>query len=172
MKRTNRGKDWPFVTALGAQMLEAQDARGWLHIFDENLLRTFGRASPAPAELLKRRPLLQLAVANDSRLHAALYAEVQFWHELDRVRLRIYEKAVRPYMVAVRKERVPAGTALGTQHKVRLRCAESHLPTNPVQDYGVERMIAEAREALADMVQPSALAWLPEVREQFKLLTA
>jgi hypothetical protein len=32
MKRTNRGKDWPFITALGAQMLEGQDARGWLHI--------------------------------------------------------------------------------------------------------------------------------------------
>jgi hypothetical protein len=171
MKRTNRGKDWPFVTALGAQMLEAQDARGWLHIYDENLLRTFGRASPAPAELLKRRPLLQLAVTNDPRLHATLYAEVQFWHELDRARLRIYEKAVRPYMVAVRKERVPAGTALANQHKIRVRCAESHLPTSPLQDYGIERMIAEAREALVDMVQPSALAWLPDVRDQFTLLT-
>ncbi len=172
MKRTNRGKDWPFVTALGAQMLEAQDARGWLHIYDEKLLRTFGRASPASAELLRRRPLLQLAVANDSRLHAVLYAEVQFWHELDRARLHIYEKAARPYMVAVRKERVPAATALATQHEIRVRCAENHLPTNPLQNYGIERMIAEAREALGDMVQPSALAWLPDVRDQFRLLTA
>ena len=111
-------------------------------------------------------------MANDSRLHAVLYAEVQFWHELDRARLRIYEKAVRPYMVAVRKERVPARTALATQHEIRVRCAENHLPTNPLQDYGIERMIAEARKALGDMVQPSALAWLPDVRDQFKLLTA
>jgi hypothetical protein len=172
MKRTNRGKDWPFVTALGAQMLEAHDARGWLHIYDENLLRTFGKATPVPAELLKRRPLLDLAVANDARLHAALYAEVQFWHELDRARLRIYEKAVRPYLVAVRKARVPAGTALATQHELRVRCAENHLPMNPLQDYGIEQMIAEAREALGQMVQPSALAWLPDVREHFTLVKA
>jgi hypothetical protein len=172
MKRTNRGKDWPFVTALGAQMLEAQDARGWLHIYDEDLLRTFGGASPAPAELLKRRPILELAVANDPRLRAVLHAEVQFWHELDRARLRIYEKAVRPYMMAVKKSRVPATTALATQHDIRVRCAENHLPTNPLHAYGIERMIAEAREALGEIVQPSTLAWLPDVREQFRIVTA
>ena len=172
MKRTNRGKDWPFVTALGAHMLEAKDARGWLHIYDENLLRTFGEVSPAPAEMLKRRPILGLAVANDSRLHAALYAEVQFWHELDRARLRIYEKAVRPYLTAVKKAQVPAGAALATQHEIRVRCAENHLPTNPLHDYGIEQMIAEAREALGEMVQPSTLAWLPYVCEQFRVGTA
>ena len=172
MKRTNRERDWPFVTALGAQMLEVQDARGWLHIYDENLLRTFGGVSPAPAELLKRRPLLALAAANDARLHAALYAEVQFWHELDRARLRIYEKAVRPYLMAVKKARVPTVAALATQHAIRVRCAENHLPTNPLNDYGIERMIAEAREALGQIVQPSALAWLPDVREQFRIVAA
>jgi hypothetical protein len=104
MKRTNRDKDWPFVTALGAQMLEAEDARGWLHIYDEDLLRTFGEASTASPDLRKKRPILELAAANDPRLRAALFAEIQFWHELDRARLRIYEKAVRPYMMAVKKE--------------------------------------------------------------------
>jgi hypothetical protein len=164
---SNRGKDWRFVTALGAH-----DARGWLHIYDENLLRTFGGISPAPAELLKRRPLLGLAAANDSRLHAVLYAEVQFWHELDRARLHIYEKAVRPYRMAVKKARVPAGTALATQHEVRVRCPENHLPPTPLHDYGIERMIAEAREALGQIVQPSALAWLPDVHEQFRIVTS
>ena len=172
MKRTNRGKDWPFVTALGAHMLEAKDARGWLHIYDENLLRTFGEVSPAPAEMLKRRPILGLAVANDSRLHAALYAEVQFWHELDRARLRIYEKAVRPYLMAVKKAHVPAGAVLATQHEIRVRCAENHLPTNPLHDYGIDQMISDARAALGEMVQPSTLAWLPDVCEQFKVGTA
>lgn len=38
MKRTNRERDWPYATALGAQMIEAWDARGWLHIFDADLL--------------------------------------------------------------------------------------------------------------------------------------
>jgi hypothetical protein len=172
MKRTNRGKDWPFVTALGAQMLEAQDARGWLHIYDENLLRTFAVASPAPAELLKRRPILELAATHDSRLRAALHAEVQFWHELDRTRLRVYEKAVRPYLMAVKKAHVPTGATLATQHKIRVQCAENNLPTNPLHDYGIERMIAEARQALGEMVQPSTLAWLPDAREQFKMVAA
>jgi hypothetical protein len=61
---------------------------------------------------------------------------------------------------------------LATQHEIRVRCAENHLPTNPLQAYGIERMIAEAREALGEMVQPSTLAWLPDVREQFRIVTA
>jgi hypothetical protein len=168
MKRTNREKDWPFVTARGAQMLAAQDPRGWLHIYDENLLRTFGGISTVPAELVKRRPILELALAGDARLHAALHAEIQFWHELDRARLRIYEKAVRPYMTAVRKARPPAGTTLAVQHQIRVQCAENHLPPNPLRDYGVERMIADARLALDEIMQASILAWLPDVREHFR----
>jgi len=169
MKRTNRDKDWPFVTALGAQMIERRDMRGWLHIYDEGLLRTFSRAEAAPGQLLRQRPLLELAATNDSRLHAALHAEIQFWHELDRVRLCIYERAVRPYLLAVKKSRLPAGTALLAQHELRVCCAEKHLAVNPLQDYGVERVIAEARDALAQMVHPSALAWLPDVREHVRV---
>ena len=33
-------------------------------------------------------------------------------------------------------------------------------------------MIAEAREALGEMVQLSTLAWLPDVREHFRVVTA
>ena len=54
----------------------------------------------------------------------------------------------------------------------RRPCAENHLPTNPLHDYGIERMIAEAREALGEMVQLSTLAWLPDVREHFRVVTA
>ena len=149
--------------------MEAQDERGWLHIYDEDLLRTFGGVSPAPVDLLKRRPILKLAVANEPGLRAALHAEIQYWHELDRVRLRIYEKAVRPYLSAVRKARIPEDAVLAVQHAIRVRCAESHLPTAPLQDHGIERMIEEAREAVAQIVHPSALAWLPDVREHFRM---
>lgn len=74
--------------------------------------------------------------------------------------------------MAVKKARVPAGTALVTQHEVRVQCAETYLSTNPLHDYGIERMIAEVREALGELVQPFALGWLPDVREQFKLAEA
>jgi hypothetical protein len=43
MKRTNRDKDWPSITALGVRLIEAGDPRGWLHIFDEGELREIER---------------------------------------------------------------------------------------------------------------------------------
>jgi hypothetical protein len=42
---------------------------------------------------------------------------------------------------------------------------------SPLKDYGVDRMISEAREALAQILLPAAMEWLPDVREYFKLLT-
>jgi hypothetical protein len=36
----------------------------------------------------------------------------------------------------------------------------------------VPRMISEARETLAQIINPAAMAWLPNVREHFKLLDA
>jgi hypothetical protein len=56
---------------------------------------------------------------------------------------------------------------LVSQHDIRVRCAEHFLPTNPLRDYRIERMIAEARMALEELVHPSTLAWLPDVREYF-----
>ena len=168
MKRTDRGKDWPFVTAIGAQLLAGRDPRGWLHVYDEGLLRTF-RAEASIPEALLRRPVLRLAAANDPRLRMALHAEVQFWQELDRARLRIYEHPLRSYMVAVRRASNKATGNLRSNHEVRVRCAEQHLPINPLRDYGVERMIRDAREALAQLVHPAALEWLPDVREHFKV---
>src|SRR5580692_11123406 len=89
MKRTNRDKDWPFVTALGTRMIEMGDERGWLHIYDEKLLRKFAEINQ-PGHLLKRRPVLTLAANSDPNLRAALRAEIEYWHELDRVRMSIY----------------------------------------------------------------------------------
>jgi hypothetical protein len=58
------------------------------------------------------------------------------------------------------------------QHDLRVRCAENHLPINPLRDYGIARMIAEAHDALARIVHPSAMAWLPDVREHFRMSAA
>jgi hypothetical protein len=55
------------------------------------------------------------------------------------------------------------------QHEARVRCAEKHLPLNPLVDYGVIRLIEHARTAVAGLVNPSALAWLPDVRQHFKV---
>jgi hypothetical protein len=171
MKRTNRDKDWPFVTALGARMIKMGDERGWLHIYDEKLLHKFAEAR-LPSRLIKRRPVLTLAANSDPNLRGALRAEIEYWHELDRVRMSIYENAVRRYMVEVRRSRLAPSAGLSAQHELRVRCAEKHLPMNPLRDYGLTRMISEAREALAQIINPAAMAWLPNVREHFKLLGA
>ncbi len=172
MKRTDRDKDWPFVTALGARMIEMGDERGWLHIYDEKLLRTLGDAKKPCAEFFKRRPVLELAANNEPNLRAALRAEIEYWRELDRVRLSIYQRAVRRYMVEVRKSRLPPNVGLPEQHDLRVRCAAKHLPLNPLRDYGVTRMISEARKSLAQIIHPAAMAWLPDVSEHFRLAAA
>ena len=46
MKRTNRLKDWPFATALGTHVLLEGDPRGWLHIFDEQILLDMAQNNP------------------------------------------------------------------------------------------------------------------------------
>ena len=60
MKRTNRARDWPFVTAIGAKLLKEREVRGWLHIYDHELLQVFRSESPVPSEVLEQRPVLQL----------------------------------------------------------------------------------------------------------------
>ena len=60
MKRTDREKDWPFATALGVQMLETGDRKGWLHIYEEEKLRIMMKERPLPGNLLSSRPVLRL----------------------------------------------------------------------------------------------------------------
>jgi hypothetical protein len=43
---------------------------------------------------------------------------------------------------------------------------------NPLRDYGLTRMISEARDALGQFINHAAMAWLPNVREHFRLLAA
>jgi hypothetical protein len=122
--------------------------------------------------LLEKRPILKLAADSDSRLRAALRTEIEYWRELDRARISIYENAVRRYTVEVRNSRLPLNVELSAQHELRVRCAEKHLPQNPMRDYGVARMISEARESLSQIINPAAMAWLPDVHEHFTLLAS
>jgi hypothetical protein len=72
MTRTNREKDWPFVTALGVKLLEVGDPRGWLHLFNyEVLIQTAAKLS-CPAEMIALRPVLGLLAPGNERLEVAL----------------------------------------------------------------------------------------------------
>lgn len=167
MKRTDRDKDWSYATALGVKLLETGDSRGWLHIFNYDVLTAVAEKVVCPQEMMDRRPVLQLLASHDERLELALKGEVEFWHRLDRLRLRIYERAVRPYMLAVKKDTRLDAPDLNLQHQARVAHAEALLPANPLRDYGLDRLVAEARQEAAKFLPAGALEWLPDARKHF-----
>lgn len=171
MKRTDRDKDWPFITSLGVGLLEARDPRGWLHLFDADAISEMLEAYAIPDEMLNVRPALHLAAARNPSLHHALLAEKHFWKELDRLRISICRAALRPYVVAMGRENLSASCSLQDEHAARLACAEEHLEKNPLGRHGVDRMIEEARKSTAAFVNPDLLRWLPDVRAHFSFLT-
>ncbi len=170
MKRTDREKDWPFATALGSNMLDAGDSRGWLHIFDVRTLRSLLRRIPCPPEIVARRPTLGLALRGDKRLEHAVHVEKVFWNALDRARLRVYERAVRPYAAAVRRARIPKDAGLKLQHELRLECARRLLPRNPLGEHGLPTLVHDARESVRVLVPGGNLDFLPDVAENFRSL--
>jgi hypothetical protein len=154
MKRTNRMKDWPFVTALGLKMLEEGDPRGWLHIFDAEVLLNAARERTCPPEIVRLRPVLQLMLQKDRRLPQAVFAEKNFWAELDRCRIHIYERALRPYVAAVRKASARKTLNLRAQHELRCQSAERYLPDRPIAKHGIQSLISEARQQTSAFLHP------------------
>jgi hypothetical protein len=170
MKRTDRDKDWPFITSLGVALLRARDPRGWLHLFEADSVLEMLEERPIPDEMVAARPALQLAVRRDPRLHQALLAERHFWQELDRLRIRIYRAALRPYVVAIGRAGISPQADLRQQHEARVAVASKTLEKNPVGKHGVARMIEEARQSTAAFVHPELIQWLPDVRPHFSIL--
>jgi len=167
MKRTNREKDWPCITALGVKLLKMGDRRGCLHLYDSATLGNAVRSEPPPEWMQEARPSLRLACAGDSRLEAALHAETVFWHRLDACRIRLYERALRPYVSAVRRAIARRPLSVEESHTVRLECAERSLARSPVAAYGFDQLIEDAREATAEFVHPSLMEWLPNGLSHF-----
>lgn len=167
MKRTDRQRDWPFVTSLGLLMLDADDWRGWLHVYDQRLLESLIDRIPCPDEAIAARPLLSLVVNRDVRLSGALRAERDYWQQLDTIRLGVYSAAMRPYAKAVRRAVGEAVLAVSAEHPVRVACAQETLPLNPLRDYGIDRIIDEAKDVLKPIYTNGLLDWLPDVRAFF-----
>jgi hypothetical protein len=172
MKRTNRDKDWPFITSLGVRMIEADDERGWLHIFEmETLFQSLDRHK-CPPDVIALRPALRLAQNRDRQTAGALSAERKLWEELDRSRIHILERHLRPYVSAVRKARAGKNLSLGDEHTLRVECASRHLPHNPLKEYGIARYIDESIKSLiaSGLIPKDALTWLPDVMIYFNWL--
>ncbi|MGO9200922.1 MAG: hypothetical protein ACLQM8_10340 [Limisphaerales bacterium] len=170
MKRTNRERDWPVATALGVKLLEAGDPRGWLHLFNYHVLVQTVRKLRPPAAMIALRPALALLAEADERLELALKGEVEFWNRLDQLRLKVYARAVRAYMLAVKADKRSFAPSLAAQHQVRLEHAEQLLPVSPLRQYGIQRLIDQAQAQAARFLPPGALRWLPDARICFNLL--
>jgi len=172
MKRTNREKDWAFITALGVRMVEADDDRGWLHLFKPDVLSELLENHPCPPEIAAQRPALQLALTGDPQAAGALHAERLLWEELDRIRIRILERHLRPYVSCVRKTRLARALPLHDDHALRIDCATRYLPANPLKDYGTGEYIEEAKTALiaTGLLSQNASTWLPDVALYFEWL--
>lgn len=167
MKRTNRRKDWDQATALGLQLLERGDKRGWLHIFDADALRDLLSSITPGADEISQRPVLQLATENSPLLDRAVQTEIDFWTQLNRARLAIYVESLRRYAIALRQDKRMVETDLRTQHAIRLEYAGELLPDNPIRDFGVDRLIDQAKTAVAVGIDPALLLFLPNAKVNF-----
>ncbi|MDQ6630580.1 MAG: hypothetical protein M3Y82_02350 [Verrucomicrobiota bacterium] len=172
MKRTNRDKDWPFISALGKQMVESGDERGWLHVFNAELLTQLLSEYPCPPKIFVRRPALRFAQEKNPLVAGALNAERKIWEELDRSRIHIMEQPLRRYVSAVRKARVEKNLSIKEDHVLRLACAEQTLPSNPLKEYGLSRFLDEAKDFVlkGGVIPETSLAWLPDFMIYFEWL--
>lgn len=172
MKRTNRDKDWPFISALGEKMVRADDERGWLHIFNQEILTDLLARYVCPPEILALRPALRFALEKSPLMIGALNAERKMWEELDRSRIHILERPLRSYVSAVRKARAGKSFQLNEDHALRVACAEKTLPQNPLKEFGLPRFVNEAKESLLEsgVISENALAWLPDFMIYFEWL--
>lgn len=171
MKRTGRDKDWPFLSALGVKLVEGGDPRGWLHVYDEERMADLLIQHPdIPNGIVESRPLLQLLLQGDARLAAALRLERTFWMDLSKLRVREYERLVRPYLAAVRTASARKTLSLLEDHQLRVDCAEKHLPPLPLNPGILETMIATAKTSTLVGMTEDMVVWLPNVIPNFTLL--
>lgn len=142
-KKTQREKDWDFVRAFGLRMIEDGDSRGFLHLFDSEVLLTLAQSGAFPPEqIIIRRPSLRLITEDPSKLEAALLIERLFWQKWDAKRLKCYLTAGRKYLSAVqgRRESLQALDLLG-QHDELVEIAEQYLPPDPFSILSVESIV-------------------------------
>jgi hypothetical protein len=83
--------------------LDLGHPRGWLHLYDAELIRTTAAQQAIPQDMIRLRPVLRLAEGNDPVLTAALTAEMIFWKHASDARLQYYERHLKRYVVAVRQ---------------------------------------------------------------------
>jgi hypothetical protein len=118
-----------------------------------------------------QRPVLQLALEGSPLLGRGVQTEIDFWTQLDRLRLKIYENSGREFAAAVQSDVRLAKASLAVQHAVRVEHAKASLSPRPILDYGVQRLIEDAQRATLVGLDPTLERWLPDARPSFQNLS-
>ncbi|HEU0011656.1 MAG TPA: hypothetical protein VFT34_17705 [Verrucomicrobiae bacterium] len=97
------------------------------------------------------------------------YAELERFYEglVTRARAQGITCAITSGMLAVKRDARSDAPQLPVQHAARVEHAERLLAQNPLRAYGLERLMAEAREQAARFLPPGSLEWLPDARGSF-----
>ncbi len=170
MKRTARDKDWPFINDLGILLLGRGDLRGWLHLYDADLILKLAGEIGIADGIVELRPALRLVMEDRDRFHAALAAERIFWQRASESRVKHYEKYLRPYLVAVRKAEAGKTLTLLEQHEVRMQYAEMYLPLRPLGEAEFAQIVAGAKKATLALIHPSLEKYLPDMSVNYRIL--
>ena len=110
--------------------------------------------------------MLRLALGRSPYLDRAIRTEVEFWTHLDHARLRIYKECHSSYRRALQAHKDQPDDLMH-QHVLRIRYAEDFLPTIPLQDYGIDRLIEDAKNATGIGLDPAMLDYLPDAKIHF-----
>jgi len=161
MKKTRRAKDWAFANLLGTQMVKRGDIAGILHITDPKVLADLTNETEVPVALLAERPLLKLVQDHHPDAERYLKAEIEFWTQLDDLRLTTYETAWVPYGKELEKNPKLAERSVLDQHKRLVEIADQRLDPNPLQTVGFQNLIAQAKEKTAKIFHDIDLTLLP-----------
>ena len=114
------------------------------------------------SRLLSIRPVLRLAQQRDPLLERAVQTKIDFWSKLDRLRLRAYQQASKPYVKALRTS--DSSSNLRYEHGRRVRIAEEFLPQNPLDDLTKIALVRRAKEEVGIGLIPL----LPQLGKNFE----
>lgn len=162
-KKTQRDKDWDTVKSIAVRMLESDDLKGFLHLFDSDILKDLNRDGLAiPKEILNLRPALGLIQDSPDLLEAALSMEKMFWQKWDKIRLNTYLEASVPYYKAVKNDLKNLSQAsLIQQHQDMISLAVDLLPINPFLNTPVEKIVEEIKENIFKIYSKELEPYLP-----------
>jgi len=157
MKKTDREKDWPFVSALARQSKASGDVRSIQHGQDADWLIEAWTQIPEEdrSSFIDQRPLLQLISSHPDRLRRAIMIEKHIWQTVNRSRYQAFQGPWKDFYRKWRREpgfHWPSGDCFEHQCRILETAAEKYeLPVAPFSDLLRTAALTSARKDAADI---------------------